>query len=79
MNHLLAAAAGSLTAVGVGAVGFARAWPVPTGRHRAARSPGQLTAQEFVHCTVCQVETVATRHGDLLLCTEGHTVEGSVS
>lgn len=38
MNQFLAAAAGAITAVGVGAVGFARSWPGPSGRHRAPRT-----------------------------------------
>lgn len=45
-----------------------------TGRHRAARVPGQLVQQQFVNCPTCGVETAATRHGAALLCTEGHTI-----
>jgi hypothetical protein len=47
-----------------------RMWPA-TGEHR--RTPGPLAPQQFVHCTPCGVETAATRHGDVLRCTEGHT------
>lgn len=45
-----------------------------TGRHRSARVPGQLATQAFVNCPQCRVETAATRHGDALLCAEGHLV-----
>lgn len=44
------------------------------GRHRAPRLPGQLTQQQFILCPHCGVETAATRHGDALLCTEGHVL-----
>jgi hypothetical protein len=72
VNGFAAALAGAITAAGVGAVGFARSWPTPSGRHRAPRQPGQLTVQEFVDCPTCQVSTAATRHGTVLLCAEGH-------
>lgn len=72
MNPFLTAMAAAITAVGVGAVGMARSWPTPSGRHRASRQPGQLTRQEFVDCPTCQVSTAATRHGTALLCAEGH-------
>lgn len=37
MNEFAAAVAGTVTALGVGAVMVARLWPVPPGRHRAGR------------------------------------------
>lgn len=44
-----------------------------SGRHRAQPPvPRALAPQQFVHCAPCGVETAATRHGDLLLCSEGH-------
>lgn len=46
------------------------------GRHRAPRIPGQLVGTRFVHCPTCGVEIAATVHGSVLLCAEGHQVEG---
>lgn len=37
MSQFAAALGAAVTTVGVGAVIMARSWPVPTGRHRAAR------------------------------------------
>lgn len=48
----------------------------PTGQHRA-RPHAAVVDQEFVHCPTCGVETAATRHGNVLRCTEGHIVEGA--
>jgi hypothetical protein len=49
----------------------------PTGEHRA-RPHAAVVDQEFVYCPTCEVETAATRHGDVLRCTENHLVEGVV-
>ncbi|GGQ83433.1 hypothetical protein [Streptomyces flaveolus] len=46
------------------------------GRHRAARIPGQLARQRFVHCPACAATTTATIHGTLVRCAEGHHVTG---
>ncbi|WP_370665373.1 hypothetical protein [Streptomyces sp. IBSBF 2507] len=46
------------------------------GRHRAPRIPGQLARQRFIHCPTCGVDTAATIHGSLVVCTEGHHVQG---
>ncbi|MFI2761343.1 hypothetical protein ACH5A3_21115 [Streptomyces echinatus] len=49
----------------------------PTGQHRA-RPHGAITTQEFVTCKACgDVETTATRHGDIVRCTEGHQQPGT--
>lgn len=45
-----------------------------SGRHRARRVFGQLARQQFVHCPTCGVDTAATIHGDLIRCTENHTI-----
>jgi hypothetical protein len=47
---------------------------VHTGKHRGPRAvPGGIVDQDFVTCDACGgVDTAATRHGDALLCTEGH-------
>lgn len=45
-----------------------------TGRHRPKQGPAGLAPQTFVDCPRCEVETAATRHGDALLCAEGHLV-----
>lgn len=45
----------------------------PTGVHRPH---GALVPQQFAFCQVCGVETAATVHGQLVRCTEGHTVAG---
>ncbi|MFD3929720.1 hypothetical protein [Streptomyces sp. NPDC058614] len=50
---------------------------VHTGKHRGPRFPGQVTVQRFVHCSACGVETAATVHGSVLLCAEGHLVQGA--
>ena len=48
-----------------------------TGKHRGPRAvPGVIVDTEFVHCPTCKVETAATRHGDMLRCTEGHLQPG---
>ncbi|WP_435279114.1 hypothetical protein [Streptomyces sp. 1222.5] len=42
----------------------------PTGQHRPHAS---IVGQEFVTCAPCGgVMTAATRHGDIVRCTEGH-------
>ncbi len=69
MNAQIAAGAAALMASLTGATVIARAWPAPSGRHRAV---GALASQRFVHCPVCGVETAATVHGAALLCAEGH-------
>lgn len=46
------------------------------GRHRAPRIPGQLARQRFIHCPTCGVDTAASIHGSLVVCTEGHHVQG---
>jgi hypothetical protein len=38
VSQFAAAFGAAVTTVGVGAVIMARSWPVPTGRHRAART-----------------------------------------
>lgn len=45
---------------------------VHTGKHRGPRAAGAVVDTEFVHCKACGVETAATRHGDIVRCTEGH-------
>lgn len=63
-----------------------RSWPAPlriaaeivapTGTHRA-RPHGAIVDTTFVTCGACGgVETAATRHGDVLLCAEGHEQGG---
>ncbi|MFI2426555.1 hypothetical protein ACH5A7_21075 [Streptomyces sp. NPDC018955] len=76
MSDRLTAGAGVLMASLSGLFGIARLWPIPTGRHRTPRIPGQLARQRFVHCPACRVETTATIHGSALLCAQGHTILG---
>ncbi len=81
MSGFETALAGAITAVGVGAVALGRAWPRPTGRHRAPRRPDlALAPQAFRHCHACGVETAAVIHpGGAFHCAEGHlTVPGGV-
>lgn len=46
------------------------------GRRGAARVPGQLASQRIIHCPSCGVDTAATVHGNLVVCSEGHHVQG---
>lgn len=39
MSQLATALAGAVTVIGVGMVTVARSWDLPTGRHRAGRTP----------------------------------------
>lgn len=41
MSAFITAMTGAATAVGLGTVGFARAWPLSTGRHRARQPQPQ--------------------------------------
>ncbi|MGW3192167.1 hypothetical protein ACWDBT_30485 [Streptomyces ardesiacus] len=41
MSQFATALGAAVTTVGVGAVVMARSWPVPTGRHRAARTAAE--------------------------------------
>lgn len=62
MSAFITAMAGSITALGVGAVAVARSWPQGTGRHRARQTmPPSVEALEKT-AALCSTERRVTVH-----------------